>query len=208
MNIIILADKYQKRMKSRGCVGLIKYNNKNILFHQYKILNNIFPYANIVYVYGFDNKRLVSYINKNSLDYQNIKFIYNNLYEKYNNAYSLSLAKDYLNDDCLLLFGEHVIKNITFENFKITPQSQVFIDKKIKTRLGCIINNNLINNICYDLDNYLSEIYFISKNHVSAFQQFTTNPNHYNSFIFEIINKMIDSNYQFTPFIINQKVKV
>lgn len=208
MNIIILADKYQKRMKSRGCVGLIKYNNKNILSHQYKILNNIFPYANIVYVYGFDNKRLLSYVHKNSLDYQNIKLIYNNLYETYNNAYSLSLAKNYLNDDCLLLFGEHAIKNSTFENFKITPQSQVFIDKKIKTRLGCIINNNLINNICYDLDNYLSEIYFISKNHVSAFQQFIINPNHYNSFIFEIINKMIDSNYQFTPFIINQKVKV
>ena len=67
MNIIILGDKYQKRMKSRGCVGLIKYNNKNIISHQYKTLHSIFPNANIIYVYGFDNKRFISYINKNIL---------------------------------------------------------------------------------------------------------------------------------------------
>ena len=208
MNIIILADKYQKRMKSRGCVGLIKYNNKNILSHQYKIFKGIFPNANIVYIYGFDHKRLVSYLNKNIFDYQNVKFIYNSDYDQYNNVYSLNLAKEYLNDDCILLFGDHIVKPSTFENFQITKQSQVFINLKIQTRLGCIVANNSISNICYDLDNYLSEIYFISQNQISTLKEFVSNPNYYNSFIFEILNKMIDSNHSFIPLITNQKVKI
>lgn len=208
MNIIILADKYQKRMKSKGCVGLIKYNNKNILFHQYKTIKHIFPNANIVYIYGFDHKRLISYVNKNIFDYPNIRFIYNSAYDQYNNVYSLNLAKEYLNDDCILLFGDHIIKPSIFENFKITTQSQIFINSKIKTRLGCVVSHNNISNICYDLDNYLSEIYFISKNQISALKDLISNPNNYNYFIFEVLNKMIDSNHSFIPFVTNQKVKV
>lgn len=199
MNIIILADKYQKRMKSRGCVGLIKFNNKNIITHQYKLFKNKFPNANIIYIYGFDNKRFTSYINKNLLTYPNMTLIYNHNYDKYNNVYSLSLAKNYLNQDCLILFGEHIIKNNLFDNFKHTDESQVFINPAIKTRLGCVINHHTIENISYDLDNYLSEIYFVSKHQIETFKNLITNPAHSNHFIFEIINKMIDTNQKIIP---------
>lgn len=202
MNIIILGDKYQKRMKSKGCVGLIKLYNKNILTHQYKGLKTKFPNANIIYVYGFDNKRFVSYVNKNVLNYPNIKLIYNPNYDKYNNVYSLNLINDYLNQDCLILFGDYVIKNTTFTNFKRTNESQIFISSKTKTRLGCIINNNMIENISYDLDNYLSEIYFISKNQIEIFKSLVTNPAHHNYFIFEMLNKMIDINQKIIPYYI------
>lgn len=202
MNIIILGDKYQKRMKSRGCVGLIKLNNKNILTHQYKVLKHKFPNANIVYVYGFDNKRFVSYVNKNILMYSNITLVHNPNYDKYNNVYSLNLVNNYLNQDCLILFGDYIPKNTTFNNFKITKESQVFINLKTKTRLGCVVNHNTIENISYDLDNYLSEIYFISKNQIDIFKNLITNQIHYNHFIFEMFNKMIDSNQKIIPYYI------
>lgn len=194
MNIIILGDKYQKRMKSRGCVGLIKYNNKNIISHQYKTLHSIFPNANIIYVYGFDNKRFISYINKNILSYPKIKLIYNPHYDDHNNVYSLSLVKEYLNDDCIIFFGDHIIKPATFGSFKLSNESQVFINSKNKTRLGCIVQNQNVYNIAYDLDNYLSEIYFISKDHIDNFKSLISNPMNHNHFIFEILNKMIDLN--------------
>ena len=38
MNIIVLGDKFQKRMKSKGCVGLIKINNKSIIQLQHKTI--------------------------------------------------------------------------------------------------------------------------------------------------------------------------
>jgi len=199
MNIIILGDKYQKRMKSKGCVGLIKLYNKNILTHQYKILKTKFPNANIIYVYGFDNKRFLSYVNKNIMSYSDIKLVYNPHYEQYNNVYSLSLLRDYLNQDCLILFGDHIFKNNTFDNFKRTNESQIFINVKTKTKLGCIINNDTIENVSYDLDNYLSEIYFISKNQIQTFRNLITNPAHHNYFIFEILNKMIDTNQKIIP---------
>lgn len=202
MNIIILGDKYQKRMKSRGCVGLIKLNHKNILYHQYKTLKTKFPNANIIYVYGFENKRFISYVNKNMLTYPDITLINNHNYDKYNNTYSLSLLHEYLNKDCLIMFGDSIIKNNTFNNFKFTEESQVFINIKNKTRLGCIINHSIIENISYDLENYLSEIYFISKNQINIFKEFIRNPINHNCFIFEIINKMIDHNQKIIPFYI------
>jgi choline kinase len=200
MNIIILGDKYQKRMKSRGCVALIKHQNKNILNHQYKIVNSCFPNSNILYIYGFDSKRLSSYVNKHIDYYENVKFVYNELYESRNNVYSLNLIKNQLNDSCIILFGDHLIKNSMFHNFNPTEESQVFISDKIKTRLGCIINNDKIDNISYDLENYLSEVYYISKNQMSLFKNLISNPSNHNCFIFEIFNKMIDLNQKILPY--------
>jgi choline kinase len=208
MNIIIVADKYQKRMKSKGCVGLIKYLNKNILSHQYQILQNIFPKSNIVYIYGFDNKRLINYIDKKKQkqEYKYLQLIYNSQYDTYNNAYSLYLAKNFLNDDCIIFFGDNIIKSSTFKDFKITQESQVFIDNNSKNKIGCIINNNRIYNISYDLDNILSEIYFISKPQITLFKSLVSNNHNY--FIFEIINKMIDLNQNFSPFINKHRISL
>lgn len=205
MNIIILADKYQKRMKSRGCVGLIKLQNKNILHHQYNTLTNRFPLSKIIYVYGFDNKRLLSYIDKNNQLYEQLICIHNNMYDQYNNAYSLYLAKEYLDDDTLIMFGDKVITHSTFKRFKHSQFSQIFVDNKSQSKLGCIIHNNTVENICYDLDNSLSEIYFISKDQAADLKNLVSNPILHNCFIFELLNKMIDSNKIIRPYFINKK---
>lgn len=205
MNIIILADKYQKRMKSRGCVGLIKLQNKNILYHQYKILTTKFPSSKIIYVYGFDNKRLLSYIDKNNHLYKQLIFVHNNMYDQYNNAYSLSLVKEYFDDDLLIMFGDKIITSSTFNRFSRNKFSQIFIDNHSQSKLGCIIDNNRIENICYDLDNTLSEIYFISQDQAIDLKNLVSNPSFYNYFIFELVNKMIDSNKPIIPYFINKK---
>jgi hypothetical protein len=43
MNIIILGDKFQKRMKSKGCTALLDYNKKPLFYYQYNIIRSIFP---------------------------------------------------------------------------------------------------------------------------------------------------------------------
>lgn len=200
MNIIILGDKFQKRMKSKGCVGLIRLNNKNIIQHQHKILRQIFPSANIVYVYGFESKRFQSFINKNLVLSQDIETIYNENYEQYNNAYSLYLASSFLNDDCLIMFGDAIISKKTFDKFHSNKSSQIFINKKSKSRLGCIINESGIENIAYDLDNYLTDIYYLSFPHAHMIKNLLENKSNYNCFIFEIINKLIDAGQHIDPF--------
>lgn len=200
MNIIILGDKFQKRMKSKGCVGLIKINNKNIIQYQYKILKQIFPSANIIYVYGFESKRFNTFIEKNSEINSNIKVIYNQNYEQFNSAYSLSLASDFLNDSCIIIFGDTIISKKTFQKFIPNENSQIFLSTKYKNKLGCIISDSRVTNISYDLDNYLSDIYYLSRNDSQTIQELLNHKINYNCFIFEIINKLIDMNHKIVPF--------
>lgn len=205
MNILILADKYQKRMKSKGCVGLIKVNNKHIITHQYQTLKNTFPDSQIIYIHGFDSKRLLSHIEKNNKIYKDLHLIYNKNYENYNSAYSISLAKDFLNEDCMILFGDNIIKSNAFNHFNQTRNSQIFIQPKHKSKLGCVVNSHKIESISYDLDNYLSEVYFVSKQDIDKLKSLINNKIYYNYFVFEIINKMIDLNCNISPCFITYK---
>lgn len=207
MNIIIIADKFQKRMKSKGCVGLIKINNRtNVIQNQLSALKIFYPKAKIIYIYGFENKKFLSFINKNPILSENIDYVYNENYLTHNYAYSLYLAKNYLNDNTIILFGDHILNPKIFENFDKNKGSQMFINKKQKNRLGCIIHDNKIENISYDLDNYLSEIYYLSKSDSIKLQQIVSNSAYHNYFIFELINKMIDQNIILSPFFIDNKV--
>lgn len=207
MNIIILGDKFQKRMKSKGCVGLLKtYNHQNILQNQLGILNAVFKSPTIAYVYGFDSKKFLSFISKHNDLLKNVNLIYNPEYDQYNYAHSLYLAKDYLDSDCLVLFGDSSLNSKVFNRFDVTDGTQIFINKYIKNKLGCIINNQIIENISYDLDNYLYDIYYLSKNHASYIKTVLETNIVHNYFIFELINKLIVSNNcLIKPFNINIK---
>lgn len=204
MNFIILGDKFQKRMKSRGCVGLIKLNNKAILQHQYKTIKAAFPSANIIYVYGFESKKFINFISKITPPIDIIP-IHNSSFDEYNNAYSLSLVTEYLNDNCCIIFGDNILGPQLFQKFDINNGSQVFINKKNKSRLGCIINDNRVENISYDLDNYLCDIYYLNKNHAQLLKKFISNNRYHNYFLFELINKIIDHSEIIKPFFINSK---
>lgn len=199
MNCIILGDKYQKRTKSKGCVGLIKTGNKPMVEHQYQTLKQIFPQAQIIYVYGFDGKRFSSFVNKHISQYNDMHLVYNSAYESKNSAYSLSLASQYLNSDCLIIFGDHIVHKKIFAQFRTSSDSQAFISKKHKNKLGCIINHNHIENISYDLDNCLTDMYYISKQHANIINQSLQDPSTHNCFIFELINKLIDQQQIITP---------
>lgn len=204
MKCIILGDKFQKRMKSRGCVGLIKVNNShNLIQHQYEILNKYFPGIEIVYVCGFEHKKLLNFLDKQPELKNNINIIINNEYNLYNSTYSLFLAKKYLNDDCIIMSGDHIISNI-FNKFSNSKHSQVFISKNNTKQLGCIINNSIIENIAHDLDNYLYDIYYITKNDMNDFCLHIDNKYNYNCFIFEIVNKLIANSCEIHPLFTNR----
>lgn len=198
MNFIIIGDKFQKRMKSKGCVALIKKHNRTNIEHQYKVINDLFPKAKIIYIHGFESKKFLSFLDKHNHLKDNIVALHNPLYDKYNNSYSLFLAKEYLKNDSIILFGDHIPNKKIFNKFS-NKHSQVFVNNKNKSRLGCVIHNDKIENISYDLDNYLLEVYFLSKQHYNTTRSILDNPKNYNCFIFEIFNKLIDANEKIIP---------
>lgn len=204
MNFIILADKYLKGMKSKGSLGLLPVNKKyNIIEFQYKNIKKHFPKAKIIYVYGFDHKKIELFFE--SKNYKDLVYVYNPDYEKYNYVNSLNCVKEYLNGNCFITFGDVLFRHQIFNKFANTF-SQVFVNTKIKNKLGCTISDdNLVNNISFELDNYLSQLYYIHKSNIEIFKTLIGNETLKNYFLFEVINKMIDYNIGFAPFIHNNK---
>jgi CTP:phosphocholine cytidylyltransferase-like protein len=195
MNCIILGDKYIKGMKSRGCCGLIPHSKSiNTLENQYFVLKSIFPNIQIVYIYGFEDKKFSDFINKSNLE---LVSIYNPDYNKYNSAYSLNLAKNFLNDSSLIIDGYSFINKSLIKKIKHQEEfSQIIVsDKDNKdSSPGCIIIDNHIKNLSYDLSNNIKNVYYLTKTTSVLLQSIVTNKRNYNCFVFELINKIIESN--------------
>jgi len=200
MNILILGDKYEKGMKSKGCQALIKYKGSRIIDYQIEYFQKNTKHNNIVYVSGFDSKALSSYLCKKK--YDNLYVLYNPNYATTNYGDSLSIAKKYLNDNCIITFGNTIFSHINIKAIDHT-KSCVFTAKQNdnkKNSLGCISDRGIITNIDFDLDNQIhNDIFHISKLDAQKIQTMMDNIEVKNNFIFELINKLIDNGSIFVP---------
>jgi choline kinase len=202
MNIIILGDKFQKRMKSKGCVGLFRSDNDYLIIKQYKVLKKIFPQAKIIYVYGFEHKKLLITLDQYPAIKTDIELIYNADYDFYNYGASLEIAKNYLDDDTIIMFGDTIVDKNLFMKFDLKEQaSQIIINNRSNNKLGCVINKLKIENIFYDLDNKIEEIYLFCKQDAKIMHTFLNNKSQAikNMFIFEIVNQLIDMQVNIKP---------
>lgn len=203
MNFIILADKHIKGMKSKGGTGLVKVNSRYNLFEtQHKIITKNFPDAKLIYIYGFDGKKVSQFFEEKK--YSNVVPIYNEHYEKYNNTYSLSLAQRYMDKDFFILFGYSIFKKELFDSLSVN-ETQIFLNNKTKNSIGCIINDDLVNHICFDLNNYIMDIYYVCKKDAPLMRELSATQKYKNCFIFELLNKMIDLGINIKPVIKNYK---
>lgn len=192
INVIILGDRYQKGKKSKGCPGLIDLDKKTILEHQINNITKILPNCIIHYVSGFDNEKLKSYIEKNNLQ-NKINIIENNEYDNFNESYSLSIALNIIEKptNILVLSGYYIPSINSFNNIDLS-KSTLFIDNHRKTKLGCIINNNIVENIFFDLENYIQDIYLIQEKELNSIKKILSTNQFNNAFLFELINNAID----------------
>lgn len=202
MKFIIIGDRFQKRMKSKGCTGLIQIKNKPIIEYQYRYIKRFFPESEIIYISGFEHKKLSAYISKHKNKYPDLSLVNNNLYEKYSYVYSLSLVTQQLNDDGFILFGDNVLNNRTFKYFSASNGSQIFIQSKDKYELGCIISDDHVQRISYDIGNYLANIYYLSNDHMLSLQKLLLLDKYKNYFLFEMINELINQTHNIRPFFI------
>lgn len=193
MNCIILGDKYYKGMKSKGCAALISHKSSTILDGQYQILKQKFRPDNIIYVYGFDSKRFLTYITKNN--YLELVTVFNEEYEKKNSGHSLSLVKDFLNDDTIIIDGYKIISKTMLKNLD-TKKSSILVSSQSDNSLGCVVNDSVIENIGYDLDNKLCNIFYLTKLASHSLKAKLSTNKYHNAFLFEIFNDMIDEGIQ------------
>lgn len=196
MNCIIIADKPSKGTKSKGWSGLTPLNSRQTLIqNQIKTLRKNFPKSKIIYIYGFDSKKVEDYFAETVLD--NFVYIKNNKFDSTGESYSVDLAKEFLNKECLIMYGNIILKSNSFKNFD-KKKSHIYVGGKSSSALGCTLNEKgVVTHICYGLDKPISNVYYIGKKDIEKFKNMVTRNDYRNYFVFEIINKMIETETQF-----------
>lgn len=202
MNCIILGDKYQNGMKSKGCPALVKITNKiNIITHQCSILESL--KAKIIYIYGFDDRKFIDYYSKFKIP---IQIVYNENYNNYNQAFSLSLVKDVLaEDECLIIDGYQKLNKSIIKKITQSTDSAILVNKNTKRdeeAVGCIINQDKVMSFSLDLNNIIEGIYYLNKDSSLSMSKLLLDAKNYNHFIFELLNKIIDQGNGIKPILV------
>lgn len=124
------------------------YGGETILSHQLKLLEK-FHIKEIIITTGYYDKVLIDYCNSLNLalDYT---FINNPIYDKSNYIYSIYLAREYLNDDIILMHGDLVFESsvlkdiIEYNKSCMTVSSSIELPEK---DFKGVIKNKLIKKI-------------------------------------------------------------
>jgi len=206
MNCIILGDKHSKGMKSRGCPALIPYGKKKNLFqHQKETLRSIFgDELRLIYIHGFDSKKFVEFL---EYDYDNsIVSIYNSNYASCGVAGSLSKAAHLFDQKSLIINGYKEINKKHIKKIDMQDScSQIVLAKSDGSsydKPGGLIIDGYIKNFGFDLQNRLEEIYYLNKECCIFLQSILSNAKYSNCFLFELLNKTINSGLSLKPIFI------
>ena len=129
------------------CMVKIK-DNETILSRQLKMLkkNNV---EDIVMTTGYLEDKIIDYIKELSI-YKNINYVYNNRYNEVNYIYSIYLAREYLNDDILLMHGDLVFDEKVLYMILNSDRSVMAVSSTRdipKKDFKAVIKNNKINKI-------------------------------------------------------------
>lgn len=195
MNCIILADKYEKGSKSKGWSGSKMINKKHTLIkNQVSTIQKVFPKCRIYYVYGFDSKKVEEHLI--SQQYENFKAFYNEEYNTSGEIYAIAKTHECIDSDCLIIKGNIILKPSMFTNFH--KKNHIYISTEHSKELGCTTNEKQeVNYLFYDLDYSLLDMYYIDSVSIELFKKIIFRKEYKNYFLFEIINKMIDSGVTF-----------
>ena len=110
MQAIILAAGMGKRLKEHtrnNTKCMVRVNGETLIERLLGQLDSA-NLSRIVIVVGYEGQKLIDYIGTLNISTP-IKFVDNPIYDKTNNIYSLSLAKEYMKEDDTLLFESDII---------------------------------------------------------------------------------------------------
>lgn len=170
-----LGEKTQDRTKC-----MIEVNGEKLIDRMLGQLKTL-PLKRIIMVIGYQGENLMNYIREKYKDTLHIIFVNNPVYDKTNNIYSLSLAKEYLKeDDTILLesdliFDEsmlHLIMDDPYPNLALVAKYESWMDG---TMVKINDNHHIINFIAKkDFQYEQAEQYYKTVNIYKFSQDFLT----------------------------------
>lgn len=150
MQAVILAAGMGKRLKhltADNTKCMVKVNGVTMIERMLSQLDNL-GLNKIVIVVGYEGQKLIDYINTLQIKTP-ITYIDNPIYDKTNNIYSLSLAKDYmLKDDTLLLESDLIFEDSVLKSIIDDPyETLALVDKYESWMDGTVIKVDEEDNI-------------------------------------------------------------
>lgn len=188
INIIIPAAGLGKRMKMHGPKSLIQLTNKyRVIDYQLKIIEKILPNSKIILVSGFESNVLMTNTPDNILKIENEK------YEETNVVRSIGMALRLVNDNALIIYGDLIFNEECLKIIDYTKSNIIAGDIMSDEEIGCTIGeNNLLENMIYDLPIKWGQIAFFKDKELKLLKQISWNPENFHLFGFEAINRIID----------------
>lgn len=136
MQAIILAAGMGKRLG-----GLTEHNTKCMIeVNGVRLIDRVinqlskFNLSRLILVVGYEAQNLIEYVGHRYDDFLKIEFIHNPIYDKTNNIYSLSLAKDKMcEDDTILLESDLIFEPKILEMLVSNPEPNLALVAKYET---------------------------------------------------------------------------
>lgn len=197
LTIIIPAAGEGTRMKSYGPKSLIKFRDITLLQYQVNLLHKIFPNSNIITIVGHEAIKVMNNGPKN------VVYIENERYSTTNVCRSISIGlRAAKSERVLILYGDLVFNEYLF-NITLGDNSVVFIDVNNSmndTEVGCVVNKGCVTNFAYDLPYKWAQTVYLTGAELKAFSSIVHKPEKEKMFGFEILNELINNDYNLTAF--------
>ena len=192
-SIIIPAAGIGRRMRIHGPKSLIPIQGgKTILSNQLENIKECFRHYEIVLIGGYQIDKLTRDIPKNT------KIIYNKNYEKTNVLDSIRLGLEEITTDKVIILYGDLIFNKNCLNLPFYNSSAIVICNTMqKEEVGCIIENNTIENMFYQLPNKWAQISYFTGFELYKLKNLCNHDNYRMWFGFEAINTIISMGGKF-----------
>lgn len=191
-SIVIPAAGAGTRMKSYGPICLLKIGNETLLARQLRLINQTFNQAEVIVVGGFEAQKVKRELPKG------VSFVENKYYAQTNVVHSISLGLTKTTTDrVLVVYGDLVFNPQTLKIPIYNKSSLVLCDTMKRDEVGCIVHNNTVFNMMYDLQPKWAQIAFLTGYELSEFKRLVTTKSCARMLGFEIMNHIITNNGTF-----------
>lgn len=188
------------RMKCYGPKSLITTgNNTTILQRQLNMIKeHLHCNPQIIVVTGFQSSKVMNSISNKIVCIENPDYDTNNV------ARSIGMGlRASTTDHVIIMYGDLVFNQYAI-TFPIADVSTMVIDSHNPTmtdnEVGCVVQNGYIEQMSYGLPEKWAQIVLLTGKELELARNICWNTNNYNSFGFEVLNKIIEAGGKFKAY--------
>ena len=196
LTVIIPTAGEGSRMKTYGTKSLIKLKDDlTILEYQIQLIRKRFgPNITIIVVSGFESDKIIYHSPEKIIHIENERYVDTSI------VHSIGLGlKATITNRALIIYGDLVFNYATLSQ-PLENKSLLFIDTSntmTDNEVGCIITDDRIENLMYDLPNKWAQIIYLTNKELKLIKQYCYNTLYEKWLGFELINLLISKGGRF-----------